>query len=123
MPFPISLRTPPSSKTTSSADQLSEKRHKHQEDLDKQNEERKRSSDQKKNDEEAKAQQVSLAKFLETMKIARETFAILNPGNAAEALKQANAALKENPESIAHLLNSIDFNNPYNVEKVMLNYF
>ena len=55
---------------------------------------------------------VTILQLLEKIREARELAKKLDPVSAAATLKEAQAAFLDNPESIAHLLNSVDFTKP-----------
>ena len=62
---------------------------------------------------------VTILQLLEKIREARELAKKLDPVSAAATLKEAQAAFLDNPESIAHLLNSVDFTKPdANLDKV-----
>ena len=68
---------------------------------------------------EAAAKKVTMLQLLEKFREARERAKKLDPDSVAGILKEAQAAFVDNPESIAHLLNSVDFTQPNeNFEKV-----
>ena len=68
---------------------------------------------------EAEAKKVTMLQLLEKIREAHELAKKLDPDSVAGILKEAHAAFLDNPESIAHLLNSVDFTQPNeNFEKV-----
>ena len=68
---------------------------------------------------ETEATKVTILQLFEKIREARELAKKLDPDSAAKTLKEAHAAFLDNPESIAHLLNSVDFTKPdANLDKV-----
>ena len=68
---------------------------------------------------DAEAKKVMMLQLLEKIREAHELAKKLDPDSVAGILKEAHAAFLNNPESIAHLLNSVDFTQPIeNFEKV-----
>ena len=68
---------------------------------------------------EAEAKKVTMLQLREKIREAHELAKKLDPDSVAGIMKEAHAAFLDNPESIAHLLNSVDFTQPNeNFEKV-----